>query len=317
MKSVGRPESEGGAVNIIGVLLLVLLVGALWVIVVSWGPLTSLRRDDVAEFAATYGFSVTIANGGYVVGYLVRSMRWRRWGALVGLIAGFVIAAIRTQTIVTMSSSADAGGGVMSSSSSRSTFAAGWLLLAVAGFFFGALVAELRGGVTATDPRRSAELVPRRRSDFVDEQVLRPAYFVAATAVGLFLLTLIRGNFQGFAGVDGRYLALPLAVVAVVLVIESTTRWIVSRPSPVLGLDLAIAAAAVRVSAVRRVVRIGLAMAWGLLAWEAAEVSRAIPHHLYAADGLLALYAAWSCLRTGARLRKRSWAVRRPRAARL
>jgi hypothetical protein len=297
-------------VNLIGVILLAILCLAGWVIVGNLGPLTSLHREDVSEFAATYGFQVTEGNGRYVVGYLVRSMRWRRWGAWIGLIAGIVVAAIRTQTIVTTSSAPLSNGSFASSSSSKNTVALGWLLLTVVGFFVGAIVAEFRGGATATGPRRAAILAPRLRSDFMDESLLRSTYLVAATTVGLLVLALIRG--------DGRaeYVVLAVAGIAVAAVVEVTTRWVVGRPNPIVEPELTIAMDAVRASVLRRIVRIGLAMAWGLLAWEAASVANAVPHHLRAADVLLALYAGWSCLRTGARLRKKSWVVRRAKAPR-
>jgi hypothetical protein len=299
--------------SLIGALLLAVLLAAGWAIFADRGPLTSLRRQDVSEFAATYDFPVNAVNGHFVVAYLVRSMRWRRWGAFVGLVAGIVVAAIRTKTVVQRVVSVGSDGGVITSTSSRTEATVGWLLLAVAGFFVGALVAEVRGGATATGPRRSALLAPRQLSDFVDERLLRPVYLIAVAAVGIFALTVVRG---GLSSLRGKTVAFAAAAIAVALVIDSVSRWLVRRPCPVLAPDLANAMDAVRISALRRVARIGLALSWGLLAWEAASASDAVPRPLHTADLLLALYAGWSCLRTGARLRKKSWALRQPRAAR-
>ncbi len=293
-----------------GILLAVyglLLVWLVYMVFTNWWPLTSLRRDDVAEFAATYGFWVTAGNGRYLVGYLVRSMRWRRWGAFVGLIAGFIVAVIRTHTVTT---SVSMGAG-MTSTSTRSTFAAGWLLLAVVGFFIGALVAEFRGGATATGPRRSAMLVPRRRSAFLDGSVLRPIYAIPVAGVALLGL-----SFIPHSSLRAEAVTFAACIVAVAITVELTTRWVVSRPNPAMQADLAVAMDAVRVSCLRRIVTIGQALTWGLLAWECGVLSDAVPHHLRGVIRLFVLYAGWSCLRTWVRLRKRSWAVRQPRTAR-
>ena len=47
-------------------------------------PLSALDRTTVARFAAAHDLALTPESGRYVVSYLVRSLRWRRWGGFIG-----------------------------------------------------------------------------------------------------------------------------------------------------------------------------------------------------------------------------------------
>jgi len=202
------------------------------------------------------------------------------------------------------------------STSSTTELNLNWLVLVGAGYFVGALVAECRSGAGTSRPNRLASLRPRRRSDYLEPELIRIAYLTLLVAVALVTGTSFWPHYAARASLWQRIAVLGCMAV-LVGVIEGTTRWIVKRPLPIDRDDLTAARNAVRATCLHLVAGVGVAFCWYLLAVEAyscTEPSSAGDSMLVSGIGL---GAALMCVRSWFRLRRRAWsATPRTNAAR-
>jgi hypothetical protein len=268
-----------------------------------WWPMSSLDRQAVARFAAAHRLFLTVASGQYVVAYLVRSLRWRRWGGLVGAAVGVPLAFVQAHTPRT-----SGGAGGLTSTSSTTELNVNWLVLVGVGYFVGALVAECRSGASASGPNQLASLQPRRRADYLEPELIRTAYLTLLIAAGLVTSTSVWPHYAARTSLWQRFAMLG-CIAAVVGVIEGTTRWIVKRPLPVDHEDLGAARNAVRASCVYLLAGVGVAFCWYLLAVEAYCCGQQPSSGDSTLVDGIAVAAALLCVRSWFRLRRRAWSA--------
>ncbi len=110
----------------------------LWV---AWGIAGSpVAPDYLHSFAKRQKLSITVENGNHVIAYLGTTRRWRAFG----LAAGLVVSVLTDLPAVTVNS-----------------------LPLLAGWFAGALIAELRVLPPPSGPRRAALVSPRKLSSYL------------------------------------------------------------------------------------------------------------------------------------------------------
>jgi len=287
--------------------LLILFLGCC--LVLPWWPLNSLDRATVAEFAAAHNLALTPASGRYVVGYLVRNMRWRRWGGFAGLALAVVLSEALTHTTTTTTLvSQDT-----TTTSTRTNHSISWLLLIGIGYFAGALIAEWRSGATITGLRRTASLQVRDARDYFDPTFRRTMYRVLAAGAVIVTAAAAWPRYRPSASLAGR-IALLALLVLVVAITQVATQWVARRPQPVDD-DLLAAREAVRTSCVNLLGGIGVAFAWLVLSWVAASCRAESGGVLNVVAGLTTFVAFVMSVRCWFRLRRRAWTTdfRRPR----
>lgn len=96
-------------------------------------------RRRVEEFAKLHDLMVTANNGNQVIAYRATTRRWRWFGLMVSLVVQLMVANSFSVTVT-------------------------WVL---AGWFAGAIVAELRVAHLARGERAAASLVPRKSADYL------------------------------------------------------------------------------------------------------------------------------------------------------
>jgi hypothetical protein len=275
-----------------------------------WWPLNSLNRTAVAQFAAAHNLALTPASGRYVVGYLVRNLRWRRWGGFVGLALAIILSNAFTHTATTTTSDGD--GTTMTSTHTDHSLS--WFLLIGIGYFGGALIAEWRSGAAITGPRRAASLQVRDARDYLDPTFRRTTYAMLAAGAILGVAAAAGPHYRPFASLAQRIVLLALLLLVVVIT-RVATQWVARRPQPVDD-DLLTAREAVRTSCVNLLGGIGVAFAWLVLSWVATS-SRV--HGTGAVNPVANVTAAVAFVMSVLcwfRLRRRAWTIdlRRPRA---
>jgi hypothetical protein len=275
-----------------------LAVGVLAVAMIVWAftlwPLAEIRQADVESFAAAHDLAITQANGRFVVGYLVRSLRWRRWGGVVGLVAGFVSTQFTSAGLVIVSTT--------------------WFFSAVAGYFVGTLAAEFRNDVPISkEPQQvvTASLVARRRRDYLTPEAIITGYGVGAVAIGMLIAGELWPHRAPRSGLLERAL-LVVAIVIVVVAVDVWTRRVVQRPLTVAAPDVTAAHHAVRANAVHRLAGAGVAFAAWLLSWLfllslGHDVQTRGSDQLVSGLGLIAFVLS---IRSWRRLRRQPWVVR-------
>jgi hypothetical protein len=279
----------GLAALVVGVLAVAVIVRALTL----W-PLAEIRRADVETFAAAHDLTITQANGRFVVGYLVRSLRWRRWGGVVGLAAGFALTQLSSAGVVIVSTT--------------------WFFSAVAGYFVGTLAAEFRNDVPISNkPQQivTALLVARRRRDYLTPEAIITGYGVVAVAIG----ALIAGQLWPHRAPRSSVLERALLVAAIVIVVVSVDVWtrrVVRRPLAAAAPDVTAAHHAVRANAVHRLAGAGVAFAAWLLSWLfllslGNDMQTRGSDQLVSGLGLIAFVLS---IQSWRRLRRRPWVVR-------
>jgi hypothetical protein len=288
--------------------ILVVLVGCL---ALPWWPLSSLDRATVAEFAAAHDLALTPASGRYVVGYLVRNLRWRRWGGFVGLALAIVLSNALTHTSTT---TADFSQGT-TVTSTHTNHSLSWFLLIGVGYFGGALIAEWRSGAAITGPRRAASLQVRDARDYLDPTFRRTTYGVLAAGAILCTAAAAGPHYRPFASLTQR-IALLALLLLVVVITRVATQWVARRPQPVDD-ELLTAREAVRASCVNLLGGIGVAFAWLLLSWVATSSRVHGTGAVNPVANVTAAVAFVMSVRCWFRLRRRAWTIdfRRPRAA--
>ncbi|HEY5050719.1 MAG TPA: hypothetical protein VII50_07440 [Acidothermaceae bacterium] len=274
-----------------------------------WWPLSSLDRATVAEFAAAHNLALTPASGRYVVGYLVRNLRWRRWGGFAGLALALVLSNAMTHTATTTTSA----GQDTTITSTHTSHSLSWFLLIGIGYFGGALIAEWRSGATITGPRRAASLQVRDARDYLDPTFRRTTY--RALAAGALLVTAA-ASWPGYRQSTSlaERIALLALLLLVVVVTQVATQWVARRPQP-LGDDLLTAREAVRTSCVNLLGGIGVAFAWFVLSWVASSSRAHSPGVINPVASLTTIVAFVMSVRCWFRLRRRAWTTdfRHPR----
>jgi hypothetical protein len=268
-----------------------------------WWPLNSLDRATVAEFAAAHNLTLTPANGRYVVGYLVRNLRWRRWGGFVGLALAVVLSNAMTHTSSsTTITSADQDTTVTSTHSSHSY---SWFLLVGVGYFAGALIAEWRSGAAIAGPRRAASLQVRDARDYLDPAFRRTTYGVLAAGAVLAAVAATWPRYRPLTSLAQRVALLALLLLVVVITWVAT-QWVARRPQP-LDDDLLTAREAVRTSCVNLLGGIGVAFAWLVLSWVATSSRVHGTGAVNFAANVTGAVAFLMSVRCWFRLRRRAW----------
>ena len=297
--------------NAVAVFVVLALLAALLAVCLSlplW-PLSSLDRATVAEFAAAHNLALTPTSGRYVVGYLVRNLRWRRWGGFVGLTVAVVLSNVFTHTSTTTTS--DGQDSTITSTNTHYSFS--WFLLIGIGYFGGALIAEWRSGATITGPRRAASLQVRDARDYLDPAFRRTTYGLLVAGAILVTAAATWPSYRPFTSLAERIALLALLLLVVVLT-QVATQWVARRPQ-LLDDDLLTAREAVRTSCVNLLGGIGVAFAWLVLSWVAASSRADSPGVLNPLANLTTIVAFLMSVRCWFRLRRRAWTTdfRRPR----
>jgi hypothetical protein len=291
------------------VALFVILAALACCLAIPWWPLSSLDRATVAEFAAAHNLALTPASGRYVVGYLVRNLRWRRWGGFVGLALAVVLSNALTHTATTTTNVGDD----TTVTSTHTNHSLSWFLLIGIGYFGGALIAEWRSGATITGQRRTASLQVRDARDYLDPTFRRTTY--GALAAGAILVTAAAAwpRYRPSASLAER-IALLALLLLVVVITQVATQWVARRPQP-LDDDLLTAREAVRTSCVNLLGGIGVAFAWLVLSWVAASCRADSPGVVNPVASLITIVAFVMSVRCWFRLRRRAWTTdfRHPR----
>jgi hypothetical protein len=283
--------------------LFVLLAALACCLALPWWPLNSLDRATVAEFAAAHNLALTPASGRYVVGYLVRNLRWRRWGGLVGLALAVVLSSAMTHT--SSSTTVTSAGQDTTVTSTHSSHSLNWFLLVGIGYFAGALVAEWRSGAAVSGPRRAASLQVRDARDYLDPTFRRTTYSVLAAGAALFTTVTAWPHYRPFASLAQR-IALLALLLLVVVITRVATQWVARRPQPVDD-DLLTAREAVRTSCVNLLGGIGVAFAWLVLSWVATSSRVHGPGAVNPVANVTAAAAFLMSVRCWFRLRRRAW----------
>jgi hypothetical protein len=284
------------------VVVVVLILAALvCCLALPWWPLSSLDRATVSDFAAAHDLVLTPASGRYVVGYLVRNLRWRRWGGFAGLALGIVLSNAFTHSATTVSS-VDQDTTVTSTHTNHSL---SWLLLTGVGYFAGALIAEWRSGATITGSRRAASLQVRDARDYLDPTFRRTTYGVLAAGAILVIAASAWPGYRPSSSLAQR-IALLAVLLLVVVIAQVATQWVARRPQP-LDDDLLMAREAVRTSSVNLLGGIGVAFAWLMLSWVAASCRAHSSGVLNSLASVTTTVAFLISVRCWFRLRRRAW----------
>jgi hypothetical protein len=169
------------------------------------GPMS---RSRLTAFARHHGFTVTPDNGNQVIRYLAITRRWRCLGLGVSMSATLGWGMLH-----------DAGGSVGA-------------LSAFAGWFVGALAAELHLAAVRHSTRRTASLRPREYQDYVGPFVwwLLPA----SAAATLPVLVVLMGQPSVGWPVAAAWLAVSLVVLAGAMAVRAR---VLLRPQPAAAPD--------------------------------------------------------------------------------
>ena len=219
MKFVG--DIIGVAFSTVG-LLVALVVGR------AWGPVS---RAQLSTFAVRQRLEITPGNGELVIRYLAHTRRWR----VAGVVAGIAAMAALSQI-------------------DRWPF-----LLVFAGWFSGAIIAELRLAAGPTGTRRVASLEPRTFHRYVG----RTAWFMLPVAMVLDAAVAIGGALERHPLRQGTLLIIAGGVTPVVMV--ARTR-IVDRAQSFARVELIAADDAIRSRALHVLCGGGAALVFGCVA---------------------------------------------------
>lgn len=168
------------------------------------GPMT---RSRVLAFARHHRLAVTPDNGNAIIRYLAVTRRWRSAGLGVAASIGLAWAFLSGASVT--------------------------LLAIFAGWFAGALVAELHLAIMSHGTKRSASLRPRRPEDYVSPLVWWLPVLLAAVGVPVMVV----------AGGSTSWLAAALLVLAIVVFVR---RRVLLRAQPAAEPDVVAADDAVR-----------------------------------------------------------------------
>ncbi|WP_194918958.1 hypothetical protein [Catenulispora rubra] len=200
--------------SFIAVLGLSLVVLLLMTVYAAVGP---VPRRRVEEFARLHSLRVTVGNGNQIIAYRATTRRWRAAGFTVGVLATFHT------------------GGTYG-------LAFQW---ALAGWFAGAAVAELRVAHLDRGPRTSASLASRRAADYLPWAGRRavPAAMVLCVLTAVFCFARRGSHPEGDIRVMMTWTVAGLGVGAVALAAQ---RHVLRRPQPLAEPDRMAADDAIR-----------------------------------------------------------------------
>jgi hypothetical protein len=176
----------------------------------------------VERFAQQHRLVVTADNGQRVIDYLATTRRWRATGLAAGL-AATLAWHLRQQM-----------------------FGVNWVFM-LAGWFLGALIAELR--VARLTARRSAAvLVPRSADRYLPPVALWAPPVAAASCVALIVVLSVAVGLGASVGrvAWGRASSLLVAALAVTAAVWAAQRHVLTRAQPVAAPDLTQADNAIR-----------------------------------------------------------------------
>jgi hypothetical protein len=232
----------------LGPLLIVVLFPLALVLVIGGFAAGPVRRRRLVGFARRQNLVVTPTNGERVIRYLAVTRRWRTAGVMLGITLPALVSIIRQHL----------HGGTVG-------FNFGEMF---AGWFVGALIAELRLSVLPSGPRRAAAL--RRRTPW--RYMGRAGWAVLGLAfVGLVVATAIRAIRDG-ATIVG-FVPLSFAVIAVGVVVFVARR-VVDRPQPHLPDDELAADEAIRSRSIHVLCGSGIAVTMLCLATVVIDLAR-------------------------------------------
>ncbi|MFS8478022.1 MAG: hypothetical protein FWJ93_03455 [Micromonosporaceae bacterium] len=202
---------------LLGVALVAFIALCVWFAVsVAGAP---VARPRLERFARRHQLVVTATNGNQVIRYLATTRRWRATGLAAGLIAS------------------------IGWSLAHGVFQVYFLVL-FAGWFAGALIAEVRLAPAPFGPRRAASLVPRQPRAYLPRTVwaLLPAAGAISLAVGA--ASAVGALARRPVGLG----AAPLFAVAmlVFVVVRTVQHRVLHRPQPVAEPDVLAADDAIR-----------------------------------------------------------------------
>ena len=163
----------------------------------------SVSRKRVEEFAKLHSLTVTAANGDQIIAYRATTRRWRTAGLLLGVVVQILV-----------------GG--------HFTIEFWWVL---AGWFAGAIVAELRVAQLARAPRAAASLTARQSADYLPAigRWAVPATVAACLAVAVFGAARSGTGRTVDAGLLELWTGLGVAVGAATFAAQ---RYVLRRPQP-------------------------------------------------------------------------------------
>src|SRR5215510_845671 len=204
-------------IAIIGIAIIVLGMLAWLVNFAAGEPVSRVRLE---RFARRQRLVVTAANGNRVIAYLARVRRWRSAGVIAGIVATLVW------------------------SLQHSSFTLNTLSM-FAGWFAGALVAEVSQARVPIGPRRVTALQPRLPRDYVSRFSWALVPVTAGLSVAIGAVTAVEA-WRGLMNPDWTAgLWLGFALVVAVLV-RLTQRHVLNRPQPLDEPDVLAADDAIR-----------------------------------------------------------------------
>ncbi len=193
-------------------------VSCTWCCPVRWcssGPSASLVEAQLAQWARTYGLELTDDNRPVVIGYLRTTRRFRAVGGAGGWFIGGLPLLIGQPLPIDGSA------------------------LALAGYFGGAALAELRFSHRRAGPTpRRASLVPREMDDYLAPWVRRMSWAALALTVALLSAYAALGEIGPGARSASDVLPGVLGAATVVVVATWAQRRLVHRPQPLSAPDL-------------------------------------------------------------------------------
>jgi hypothetical protein len=183
---------------------LAIVAAAIWLAVASAVAAGPVERTRVERFARRHGLPITAGNGGAVMRYLGVTRRWR----IAGLTAGFLVS--------------------LALAVPRGAVSVNFLAL-FAGWFAGAVVAEVRIARPTMAPRRAASLEARRPAAYLPRlaRALLPGATVISLAIGVVAAVRAGAGQPAGAAETG---ALALVACAVAGIVWLTQRRILLRP---------------------------------------------------------------------------------------
>ncbi|HEU4423699.1 MAG TPA: hypothetical protein VFR67_14305 [Pilimelia sp.] len=224
-----------------------------------------VARTRVEQFARRHDLLITPANGNRVIGYLATTRRWRTVGLACGLLASIGWAV------------AHSGLGV-----DALTLFAGW--------FVGALVAEVRLASLTSGPRRAALLLPRVPAAYLPRfaWALLPAAALVSVAVGAATAIAALGGTD----VDAAALVWFGAAITVAVVVRVVQLRVLRRPQPVAEPDVLAADDAIRSRSLHVLAGGGASLVLYCVLGQAAALATLLPAGVLPAAGALPVQAA-------------------------
>jgi hypothetical protein len=190
-------------------------------LVIAWSARGPVSRPRVQRFAARYDLTITEANGEHVIRYLATTRRWRA----AGLAAGYLMSVLPSLTMPRVTVN---------------------FLALFAGWFAGALIAEIRIEHLSRGARSAASLVARQLSGYVAPAARAAVPVAVGFAVALTVIALVVGQADA-ADVElwqvAAWLSMSLLVAALVRQVQQR---VLLRPQPQVAPDVLVADDAIR-----------------------------------------------------------------------